>query len=351
MELEICREAGFEVREMCTRSRTCECFALVLAARHYETGHAGRQQLRFPIWPRNSHFVHQHSSCEIQFDRCPDDESSLREHQSEKSLIFQFEVGHVGTDDFGRMDGRNVVVTGASSGIGAAIACECARAGAQHILIHCSKSLDLAHNVAAEVAEFGAQTTVTAADFNDRQEIEKFAEEAWGSAGPVDVWINNAGVDLLTGAGRDLDYGDKLDAVYAVDVRSTALLCRAIGHRMQAAGQGCLLNIGWDQADRGMEGDSGELFSASKNAIMGMTRSLSVSLAPEVRVNCIAPGWIQTAWGENASDVWQQRVMDETPLKRWGLPADIAKMARFLSSNDAAYITGQVVNVNGGAVR
>ena len=100
-----------------------------------------------------------------------------------------------------------------------------------------------------------------------------------------------------------------------------------------------------------MAGDSGELFSAAKNAIMGFSRSLAMSLAPAVRVNCIAPGWIKTAWGETARDSWQQRVFDETPLKRWGRPEDIAKLARFLVSDDAAYITGQVINCNGGAVR
>ena len=112
-----------------------------------------------------------------------------------------------------------------------------------------------------------------------------------------------------------------------------------------------MLTVGWDQSDRGMEGDSGELFATAKNAIMGFTRSLSLSLAPLVRVNCIAPGWIRTAWGEKADDYWQQRVMDETPLKRWGEPQDIANMARFLLSDDASYITGQVINVNGGAER
>ena len=76
-----------------------------------------------------------------------------------------------------------------------------------------------------------------------------------------------------------------------------------------------------------------------------------MSLAPKVRVNCIAPGWIKTAWGEAASEVWQQRVLDETPLQRWGQPEDIAHLARFLVSDDAAYITGQVINCNGGAVR
>ncbi len=100
-----------------------------------------------------------------------------------------------------------------------------------------------------------------------------------------------------------------------------------------------------------MEGASGELFAASKNAVMGFTRSLAVSLAPRVRVNCIAPGWIRTAWGETASEVWQERVRKETPLERWGTPEDVAKVARFLASSEAAYLTGQVIRVNGGAVR
>jgi 3-oxoacyl-[acyl-carrier protein] reductase len=120
---------------------------------------------------------------------------------------------------------------------------------------------------------------------------------------------------------------------------------------MQERGHGVILNIGWDQAATGMEGDSGELFATAKNAIMGFTRSLAVSLAPQVRVNCIAPGWIRTAWGEGASNDWQQRVLRETPLARWGEPEDIAKLARFLVSDEADYLTGQVINANGGAIR
>lgn len=99
-----------------------------------------------------------------------------------------------------------------------------------------------------------------------------------------------------------------------------------------------------------MEGDSGELFAAVKGAIMCFTRSLAKSLAPEVRVNCIAPGWVRTAWGEAASSVWQERVRRETPLRIWGLPEDIAAAAVWLATPAAGYFTGQVVRVNGGAV-
>jgi 3-oxoacyl-[acyl-carrier protein] reductase len=84
---------------------------------------------------------------------------------------------------------------------------------------------------------------------------------------------------------------------------------------------------------------------------MSFTRHLAVALAPEVRVNCIAPGWIRTAWGEQASSPWQERGHRETPLQRWGTPEDIAHVARFLASPAAAFLTGQTIRVNGGAVR
>jgi NAD(P)-dependent dehydrogenase (short-subunit alcohol dehydrogenase family) len=120
---------------------------------------------------------------------------------------------------------------------------------------------------------------------------------------------------------------------------------------MKERGGGVILNMGWDQAETGMQGDSGQLFGAAKAAIMAFSKSLALTLAPEVRVNCLAPGWIRTAWGESASGQWQERVQRETPLGRWGTPADVAATARWLVSPAAAYITGQVIRVNGGAVR
>src|SRR3954469_21847731 len=128
-------------------------------------------------------------------------------------------------------------------------------------------------------------------------------------------------------------------------------LCRAIGRRMKAQGGGSLVTMGGAQRGTGMEGDSGELFSATKGAIMAFTRSLAMSLAPTVRVNALAPGWIKTEWGEGASSVWQDRVLRETPLDRWGTPEDVARVARFLISPAAGFLTGQVIRVNGGAVR
>ena len=90
------------------------------------------------------------------------------------------------------------------------------------------------------------------------------------------------------------------------------------------------------------------MFAAVKGAIAAFSRSLAKSLAPHVRVNCLAPGWIRTAWGETASDAWQQRARRESLLGRWGEPEDVARVARFLASPAAAFINGQVIAVNGG---
>lgn len=252
--------------------------------------------------------------------------------------------------EFGNLDSLRAVVTGSSSGIGRSIALELAAAGAD-VVVHCHRSIDQAEKVAAEIRSAGRQSSVIQGDVGDAGKLDQQVDAAWDALGGVDIWVNNAGVDLLTGDKAKLPYEDKLEALMDIDVRSAVLLSKLVGERMTAQCGGTILNIGWDQSDRGMGGDSGELFSVAKNAIMGFTRSLAVSLAPDVRVNCIAPGWIRTAWGEQASDPWQDRVLQETPLNRWGTPEDIAKLARFLVSPDASYITGQVINCNGGAVR
>jgi 3-oxoacyl-[acyl-carrier protein] reductase len=241
-------------------------------------------------------------------------------------------------------------VTGASSGIGRAIALEFARAGAD-VVVNCRTTREQAESTAEEIRAIGVQAAVVMGDVADKPNTSILVQKAWDVFEAMDIWVNNAGVDLLTGPDTSLSYDEKLQRLWDVDVRGTIMLSKIVGHRMSTSGQGTILNIGWDQADRGMEGDSGELFSTAKNAIMGFTRSLALSLAPKVRVNCIAPGWIRTAWGEQAGDVWQERVRRETPLNRWGTPEDIAALARFLVSSEASYITGQVINANGGAIR
>jgi len=243
--------------------------------------------------------------------------------------------------------GRTAVVTGSSSGIGRAIAIELARAGA-NVLVHARRSENAAAAVAKELRELGVESTVLLADLADLPAAEELVDRAWTWQSGIDIWINNAGADTLTGDAARWSYWQKLDALWQVDVRATMICARAAGAKMVAVGSGVVLNMGWDQAERGMAGDSGELFGAVKGAVMAFTRSLAKSLAPAVRVNCLAPGWIKTAWGETASDYWQQRAQNESLLRRWGTPEDVAKTATFLVSPAASFITGQIVAVDGG---
>jgi 3-oxoacyl-[acyl-carrier protein] reductase len=136
-----------------------------------------------------------------------------------------------------------------------------------------------------------------------------------------------------------------------VDVRATALCSHSVGLRMQAQGGGQIINVGWDQALTGGVGtESGQLFAAGKAAVIGFSKALARGLAPAVRVNVIAPGWIETDWGENVNRELYERIRRQTPLGRWGTPADVAAAALFLASEEAAFLTGQVLNVNGGVV-
>lgn len=242
--------------------------------------------------------------------------------------------------------GQVAAVTGASRGIGRALALELAAAGARVVLVARSQT-GLAETAAA-ISALGGESLCLPGDVACLSAHERLVEQAWAWQGRLDVWINNAGADVLTGEAASWSFDRKLEALWEVDVRATLSLARLVGSRMRAAGSGCILNMGWDRAEHGMEGDSGELFAAVKGAVMAFTRSLARSLAPQVRVNCLAPGWIRTAWGEQASAYWQERACRESLLQRWGTPCDVARVARFLASPAAAFITGQVIAVNGG---
>ncbi len=246
--------------------------------------------------------------------------------------------------------GLRALITGSSSGIGNAIAGSFAAAGAW-VMVHGFRNAEKAARLAEELRVHDVATAAMIADVRDAGQLARLADESWQRWGGLDVLVCNAGADTLTGDAAKWSFERKLQELWEVDVRATVQLSRSIGFRMKAQGQGSIITIGWDQADTGMEGDSGELFAATKNAVMGFSRSLALSLAPQVRVNCIAPGWTKTAWGETASRMWHDRVMRETPMKRWGTPEDIAATAKWLASDDARFLTGQVIRVNGGVVR
>ena len=248
------------------------------------------------------------------------------------------------------LEGRYVVVTGGSSGIGRAIARRCAGAGAA-VLITYRRNRQGADDAAGEIAAAGHRVEVLQADIAREEDIAALAREARARFGRVDVWINNAGADILTGEGGRLTPREKLDLLLAVDVRGTVLASWAAARLMrEQGGPGVILNMSWDHVLLGMAGENPVLYSAAKGAVMSFSKSFAREVAPDIRVNILAPGFIETAFGEEADPRFRDEVVKLTPLQRWGTPDDIASAALFLASDEAKFITGQMIMVNGGVV-
>ena len=161
--------------------------------------------------------------------------------------------------------------------------------------------------------------------------------------------LENAGADVLTGEASQWPLERKLEALLELDLKATIRCSRLVAARMRPGG--CILNIGWDHAAiDGMAGADPELFAAVKAAVLGFSKSFARSVAPDIRVNVLCPGWIETAFGAGADRAFYDEVAAQTPLRRWGRPDDVAGAAVWLASPAAGFVTGQAVNVNGGAV-
>lgn len=248
------------------------------------------------------------------------------------------------------LDGKVAVITGGSKGIGAAVARAMAGAGAR-VLINYAHDAVAAEATVATITAAGGVVRAVPGDVAEAATADLLVEAARDLWGRLDVWMNNAGADVLTGAARELPIEDKLRRLLAVDLLGTFHGARAAGVAMRAASGGCIINVAWDHIWHGYPSDYGVLFGASKGGIAGMSASLARQLAPTVRVNVIAPGWVRTAWGEvGAGAAHDARIVGMTPLARWGTPDDIAGAALYLASDAASFITGQVIVVNGGVV-
>lgn len=247
-----------------------------------------------------------------------------------------------------RLDGKIVLVTGASSGIGRAIALGCAREGADLALTFRVNAAG-AEAAARDIQALGRRAEVLATDISREEDVTGLARALEQRFGRVDAWINNAGADILTGAGGQLSRLDKLDRVLAVDLRGTILASWAAADLMAARG-GTIINMSWDHITLGMAGENPVLYSAAKGGIASFSKSLARHLAPAIRVNILAPGFIETAFGEQADEGWYREVAERTPLGRWGRPEDLVGAAVFLASDESRFVTGQMIMVNGGVV-
>jgi 3-oxoacyl-[acyl-carrier protein] reductase len=249
------------------------------------------------------------------------------------------------------LEGKTVLVTGASSGIGSAIAVGCAQAGAD-LAITFRRNREGAEQTATQVRAAGRRVEQFQTDIGQEEDVARLAAGLRDRFGRVDVWINNAGADILTGESTRLTRREKLDLVLAVDLRGTVLASWAAVDLMRAQGGegGTIINMSWDHVITGMAGENPILYSAAKGGVMSFSKSLARDVAPQIRVNILAPGFIETAFGESANESFRQRVIAETPLGRWGVPQDIVGAAIFLASDASSFITGQMIMVNGGVV-
>ncbi|HLI69096.1 MAG TPA: SDR family oxidoreductase [Ktedonobacteraceae bacterium] len=242
---------------------------------------------------------------------------------------------------------KNIVITGAGRGIGRALALAFAERGAR-VLVHYGHARLEAESVVNQIKSSGGEALLVQADLAQKEEAQRLVERARELLGVIDVWINNAGASANSSEARDLDESERFERMLAVDVLASWICCRGVAEYMRAGGS--ILNLSWNHALDGAPGFASQLYATSKGAVISMTRSLARTYAPHIRVNCIAPGWIENEWVQSQSANFRQRVTQQIPLGRWGTASDIVTAALFLASPAASFITGQVLLVDGGEV-
>lgn len=241
---------------------------------------------------------------------------------------------------------RAALVTGASRGIGRAIAAELAREG-WAVCINYLEHREAAEALVRQLREAGHEAIAVGADVADRQAVDAMVCTAASELGPVGLLVNNAGISRQ-GLFQDTD-DETWDRTLAVNLTGARNAAKAVLPHMLSKKRGCIVNISsiW-----GLRGASCEVaYACSKAAIIGLTRSLALELAPSgIRVNCVAPGCIETDMVRVLGEETRAMLVEETPLGRLGTPEDIAHAVAFFASERAAFLTGQVLTADGGFI-
>lgn len=244
------------------------------------------------------------------------------------------------------LSGKVMLITGASRGIGAAAAQLGARAGAA-VAINYHRAQAAAEQLVAEINAGGGQAECFQAEVSRHSEVERMVAAVLRRFGQIDVLVNNAGI--WTYGAIDTMPEQVWDETMAVNLKSIYNCCRLVTPHMKARRQGTIINIASTAGQRGEAFHSH--YAATKGAIISFTKSLAPELAPfNITVNCVAPGWVATDMSNEALAEEGEKITTLIPLRRAGTAAEIAAPVIFLASSLASYITGEILNVNGGNV-
>lgn len=244
------------------------------------------------------------------------------------------------------LEGKTAIVTGASRGIGRAIAKKLASMGANLVLNYRSSAKEI-DTLLEEIKEFGIETLVIQGDVSSFDDSKKIVDEAKNKFGTIDILINNAGItkDSLILRMTEEDF----DKVISVNLKGVYNCSKHIAPIMLKQRSGKIINI---SSVVGVAGNAGQCnYAAAKAGVIGITKSLAKELGSRgVTVNAVAPGYIKTDMTDALHEKVKKSIEDLLPLKRLGTPEDVAETVGFLASDKAAYITGQVIHVDGGMI-
>lgn len=248
------------------------------------------------------------------------------------------------TDTKRSLDGEAALVTGASRGLGRAIALELAAAGCA-VMVNYRLSEAAAREVVAEIEKAGGRAAACAADVTEERDVKRLCEATARAFGRLGILVGNAGVvrDQLAG----MMTVDDWEAVVRANLRGPFLCVRAALPFMMGQKGGAIVLLSSIAAERGGRGHCN--YAAAKGGVNALVRSLAVELAPKrIRVNAVAPGVIVTDMSERIRALAAEEVLGQIPLGRYGEPAEVAHAVRFLASPEASYITGEILHVTGG---
>lgn len=240
--------------------------------------------------------------------------------------------------------GKTALVTGGSRGIGRAVCLELARGGANVALCYAGNEQAAQETVSACQA-LGAQALAVRCDVSDAEAVKSMMDQVTQTFGPIHILVNNAGItrDGLLMAMKEADF----DAVVDTNLKGTFLCMKAVARTMAKQRYGRIVNL---SSVVGLHGNAGQVnYAASKAGVIGMTKSLAKELAPRgVTANAVAPGFIETDMTAALSQSARDALTPAIPAQRLGTAEDVARAVAFLASDEAAYITGQVLAVDGG---